>query len=174
MNRWGSTSLFVVLVVLGAGGLMRSGAAPQQAGPSSSPAGSKEREAIGRFVNVFCVECHNSEDKTGGLALDALAGEDLSRNSKAWEKVVRKLAVRQMPPDDAIRPFERAYDSIISTLTGALDRAAAEHPEPGRTDTFRRLNRAEVPERHPRPSWRSTSTTRGCCRTTSRATDSTT
>ena len=31
----------------------------------------------------------------------------------------------------------------MSALAGSLDRAAAEHPDPGRTDTFRRLNRTE-------------------------------
>ncbi len=31
----------------------------------------------------------------------------------------------------------------MSALAGALDRAAAAHPDPGRTDTFRRLNRTE-------------------------------
>ncbi len=142
MNRWGSTSIFV-LVLLVASGLIRSAAAPQQPAASSPPGGSNERAAINRFLNLYCVECHNSDDKTGGLALDTLGGEDLSRHSKPWEKVVRKLVARQMPPEDAIRPLEHAYDSIVSTLAGSLDRAAAEHPEPGRTDTFRRLNRSE-------------------------------
>ena len=32
---------------------------------------------------------------------------------------------------------------IVALLTGSLDRAAAEDPDPGRTDTFRRLNRTE-------------------------------
>src|SRR3954464_6188128 len=48
-----------------------------------------------------------------------------------------------MPPPDAIRPSGRTVDPVIAALTGALDRLAAEHPEPGRTDTFRRLNRTE-------------------------------
>ena len=106
MNRWGSTSLFAVLVLLMGGGLIRSSAARPQAPASSLTAGPKEREAINRFVNVFCVECHNSEDKAGGLDFDAIDGGDLSRNPIVWEKVVRKLVARQMPPDDAIRPSE--------------------------------------------------------------------
>src|ERR1700677_4293119 len=40
-------------------------------------------------------------------------------------------------------PLGRTYDSIVSRLAGSLDRAAAEMPDPGRTDTFRRLNRTE-------------------------------
>src|SRR5204863_7278790 len=51
--------------------------------------------------------------------------------------------VRMMPPPGLPRPDEAAYDSLISTLEKSLDQAAAAHPNPGRTDTFRRLNRTE-------------------------------
>src|SRR5262249_55009843 len=44
---------------------------------------------------------------------------------------------------EALRPKGRAYDAFVSSLAGALDRAADERPEPGRTETFRRLNRTE-------------------------------
>ena len=67
----------------------------------------------------------------------------MSRHPEAWEKVVRKLVARQMPPAEALRPEERTYDAVVSALEASLDRAAAEHPDPGRTDTFRRLNRTE-------------------------------
>jgi hypothetical protein len=143
MTRWGTRSLFVVPILIALGGFGRSTTGRPQAPPSSSTTASEEREAIGRFVNNFCVECHNSEDKAAGLDLDSLSAEDLSRNPKAWEKVVRRLVARQMPPADAIRPSLRTYDSIVATLAGSLDRAAAARPSPGRTDTFRRLNRTE-------------------------------
>ena len=41
------------------------------------------------------------------------------------------------------RPSEAAYDGLIAHLETSLDRAAAANPDPGRTDTFRRLNRTE-------------------------------
>ena len=104
---------------------------------------SNEREAIGRFTDLYCVACHNSDDKTADLALDAIRAEDVSQNPKAWERVVRKLVARQMPPADEVRPTRREYDSIVSILEGSLDRAAALKPEPGRTLSFRRLNRTE-------------------------------
>src|SRR5262249_12557511 len=90
-----------------------------------------------------CVECHNRDDKAAGLALDVLGDEGLGRNPASWEKVVRKLVARQMPPAEAIRPSGRTYDAIVGTITEALDREAPERPDPGRTDTFRRLNRTE-------------------------------
>ena len=60
-----------------------------------------------------------------------------------WEKVVRKLVARQMPPPRRTRPEDREYDAVLSSIAGALDIAAAAHPNPGRTDTLRRLNRTE-------------------------------
>ena len=144
MNRRGPKSLFAILLIsVALGGLISSRAAPQQTASSSSPTAPKDPAAVKRFVNLFCIECHNTEDKTAGLALDAIDCDDLSKNPKIWEKVVRKLVARQMPPDEVVRPSGHTYDSIVTALATTLDRAAAEHPEPGRTDTFRRLNRRE-------------------------------
>ena len=102
-------------------------------------------------MDLYCVACHNREDKTAGLALDAISSEDVSRNPEAWEKVVRKLVARQMPPEDEVRPSRRTYDAFVSLLAGSLDRAAAAEP---RSRPDRDLPAAEpdrVPERHPRP-----------------------
>jgi hypothetical protein len=48
-----------------------------------------------------------------------------------------------MPPAGLPRPDESGYEAIVSSLAGALDSAAAAKLNPGRTDTFRRLNRTE-------------------------------
>src|SRR5437016_3955435 len=48
-----------------------------------------------------------------------------------------------MPPAGLPRPDERTYDAVVTSLATSLDKAAAAHPNPGRTDTFRRLNRTE-------------------------------
>ncbi|MDG3006138.1 DUF1592 domain-containing protein [Paludisphaera mucosa] len=101
------------------------------------------REALSRFVGLYCAECHNAEDKSGDLDLERLVAEGVEANPHAWEKTVRRLATRQMPPADAVRPRERAYESILATLEASLDRAAADRPNAGRTETLRRLNRTE-------------------------------
>jgi len=60
-----------------------------------------------------------------------------------WEKVLRKVRARYMPPAGLPRPDERSYDALVSYLETSLDAAAAVKPNPGRTDTFHRLNRTE-------------------------------
>ena len=48
-----------------------------------------------------------------------------------------------MPPVGLPRPDEKTYDAVVASLAASLDSAAAARPNPGRTDTFRRLNRTE-------------------------------
>ena len=95
------------------------------------------------LVNQYCLSCHNSRTQTAGLALDTISAEDLDANWEAWEKVARKLRARQMPPAGGRRPDEAAYRAALASLESALDSVAAATPNPGRTDTFRRLNRTE-------------------------------
>src|SRR5262245_7773347 len=95
------------------------------------------------FIEANCLDCHDRATKSGGLALDDLLTAGIDRNTEPWEKVVHKLNARQMPPKDAPRPDERSYDAAIAALESSLDRAAAAKPHPGRTETFRRLNRTE-------------------------------
>src|SRR5262245_1808031 len=77
------------------------------------------------FVNRNCVGCHNEKSKTGGLALDTKDLDQVAANAEVWEKVVRKLRARAMPPAGRPRPDEASYRSVISQLETTLDRAAA-------------------------------------------------
>jgi hypothetical protein len=93
-------------------------------------------------LNRYCVTCHNERLRTANLLLDQADIENPSAGAEVWEKVVRKLRTRAMPPAGAPRPEESSYDSLASYLETALDRAAAARPNPGRP-AVHRLNRAE-------------------------------
>jgi hypothetical protein len=95
------------------------------------------------LVDEYCLSCHDEDHKKGGLELESVAADAVPRHPDVWEKVVRKLRARQMPPVGKERPDEATYDAVISSLEGSLDRAAAAHPNPGRTATLRRLTRTE-------------------------------
>ena len=94
-------------------------------------------------IDLHCVACHNDRTKTAGLALNMLDVARPGEHAEVWEKVVRKLRGRMMPPPGRPRPDEHVYDAVVSELESVLDRAAAANPNPGRTETFRRLNRTE-------------------------------
>ena len=48
-----------------------------------------------------------------------------------------------MPPPGMPRPEEAAYRTATESIGELLDRQAAARPNPGRAETFRRLNRTE-------------------------------
>lgn len=114
---------------------MDSRAAPTP--PSLLPA------TVRSVVNQYCVQCHDAEMKKGGLDLQELSQSDVAQHPAEWEQAVRKMRARQMPPVGKDRPTGEAYEAALGSLTAALDRAATRNPDPGRTETFRRLNRAE-------------------------------
>lgn len=150
----------VVLVTLTVGvlglGLGRADQPPERSDTAGRPVGeTAEAPRVGEsasrpgrsdftnFVESHCLDCHDAVVQTAGLALDELLAEDIPENTKVWEKVVRKLTTRQMPPAEMPRPDEKSYKAAVSWLTSKLDAAAARRPHPGRTETFRRLTRTE-------------------------------
>ncbi len=130
LKRWVLRIVAMALAVIGQAGLSRA-------------ADLAEKEAFKKFARSYCTECHNEVDGKERLDLEKLLTSDVSTNAEAWEKVVRKLSARQMPPKDAPRPSEQEYTAALAFLASSLDSAAAKSPNPGRTETFRRLNRTE-------------------------------
>ena len=95
------------------------------------------------ILRQYCYGCHNQKLRSGNLALDGLDVAHVGQNAAVWEKVVRKLRAGVMPPLGLPRPEKTAYDGLASWLEAELDRYAAAHPNPGRTEALHRLNRAE-------------------------------
>jgi mono/diheme cytochrome c family protein len=96
------------------------------------------------LLDKYCVTCHNARAKTGGLVLDKDA-VDLSHppeQAETWEKVIRKLHGRMMPPQGMPRPDEATLDAFAASLETSIDRAALARPNPGRSP-LHRLNRSE-------------------------------
>jgi hypothetical protein len=76
-----------------------------------------------------------------GLNIEDLDTADLENNGIVWEKMLRKLRSREMPPD-LPRPTPETYAALITFIEGERDRLAEAKPNPGRP-TLRRLNRVE-------------------------------
>ncbi|HEY5617676.1 MAG TPA: DUF1592 domain-containing protein [Vicinamibacterales bacterium] len=96
-----------------------------------------------RTIDRYCVTCHNQKFKTAGLMLDAADIANPGAGAEVWEKVVRKLRTSTMPPPNMPQPAVEERGALLSWLETTLDQAAAARPNPGRTETLRRLNRTE-------------------------------
>src|SRR5688572_25957749 len=125
---------------------------PMQAAQVNPPA-REAQAATGAAPSVdrtlftkYCVTCHNQALKTRGtvpVAFDTLDLSNLQAAPETWEKIVLKMRAGLMPPAGSPRPDRTAHDAFVTGLETELDRLAAARPNPGRTEPFHRLNRAE-------------------------------
>jgi mono/diheme cytochrome c family protein len=137
-RRWVPRAIGLPLLLLI--GVAYPQARPEQAAAPAAQSAQSEEHAL---LNRYCAGCHNEKSKQGNFVLSTLDVAAVGTDAERWELVVRKLRARSMPPVGRPRPSEAAYDGLIAHLETSLDRVAAANPDPGRTDTFRRLNRTE-------------------------------
>ena len=95
------------------------------------------------ILNQYCVVCHNEGLANAGLVIPELALDSIPAQAEIWERVLKKLHTRTMPPIEMLRPDEEMYHSLIAFLETAIDSAATAEPNPGRVPAFHRLNRNE-------------------------------
>lgn len=109
------------------------------------PAGAAELNgfAYREVVDKYCVNCHDDIEMEGDLDLFTILDDPIEQHPEIWENVIRQLHSKQMPPAKKRQPDDATHAALMSHLSGTLDAAAEANPNPGRTDTFRRLNRTE-------------------------------
>ena len=144
-------------VLAGVSGCLLAAASPATSAPAAGEGGANAA-SVEATLNRYCVTCHNerivngrgtapsmlvSQLRTAGLALDALDPNHVGGDSDDWERVIRKLEARTMPPVGRPRPDEATYGEVVDWLETELDRAAADAPNPGRRPALHRLSRTE-------------------------------
>ena len=95
-----------------------------------------------QLVNRYCLDCHNTSDWAGGLALDTQDVSDVAGDAKLWESVVHKVRAGMMPPGGKPRPSRELMNAFAGGIERELDRAAASRPLVAAAGV-RRLNRAQ-------------------------------
>ena len=93
-------------------------------------------------ITSYCASCHNDALKTAGLSLEQADLESPGKSLDIWEKVLRKLRSRTMPPSGMPRPDEATYNKFADYLEHSLNQYALDNPNPGKA-TLRRMNRTE-------------------------------
>jgi mono/diheme cytochrome c family protein len=148
------TSLLVVIVsggLTGAGPtlaqapVVETAADNSQPPPPDTPAAAAQPALSPRraLLDRYCVGCHNEKLRSGGLALDTADVTKVAERSDIWEHVIYKLRAGMMPPVGRPRPDQPQVETFLAYLETELDTFSRSHPNPGRTETFHRLNRAE-------------------------------
>jgi hypothetical protein len=93
-----------------------------------------------QILDTHCVGCHDADTSKGDLDLASILDDGIEKHAETWEKVVKQLHARHMPPIGKKRPDEAGYDEVVRELTNELDR---QPPKPVASPTLRRLTRVE-------------------------------
>ena len=128
---------FVLAVAVSGPAASRAATAPGGTGGKAVTA-----TAVEATLGRYCATCHNARVIEGrgtapsmlvsqlreiGLAFDTLDLADLADladHTGVWERVVRKLDSRTMPPVGRPRPDEETYEAVAAWLETALDATA--------------------------------------------------
>ena len=129
--------------------LLGAGDPQQSAPPPFRPCRRPPR--IAHVINRYCVSCHNDRLKSGWARARRRSPRTTSaRHPDVWEKVVRKLRARQMPPVGMPRPDEahlRRGDRVPGDVARPRGRGESESRPHGDVPA---AHSNRIPERHPR------------------------
>jgi mono/diheme cytochrome c family protein len=117
--------------------VLKTQAVAQSGAPGAAAAADPQRA----MLTTYCTTCHSSTAKMGGLALDVLNLDSVPKDAVIWEKAVRKLRGRLMPPPGAKQPEQKDIDSFVGFLETRLD-SNTTGPKAGHVP-IQRLSRTE-------------------------------
>ena len=114
-----------------------------QTATQSAEDGSSANELDGHraLVTTHCQTCHSDAAQLGGLALEGMDLEAAADDAEVWEKAIRKLRGRLMPPPGSPQPEQASIDSFVGWLENTLDTQPT-GPRAGHVP-IQRLNRTE-------------------------------
>jgi mono/diheme cytochrome c family protein len=105
------------------------------------------KQSSAATVKQYCATCHAAAIKTAGVVLDPAAlaqgAGQLGKNAELWERVIRQLRAKTMPPVGMPRPDQATYAKVASYIETELDHVSAVNPNPGVLPTLHRLTRTE-------------------------------
>ena len=108
-------SFVVFAAVLATAALTGQGAPAGKATPPSDAASART------LLDTYCAGCHSPAAKAGGLVLDAATLAGMREHRGIWEKSLRKLRGRQMPPPGSRQPSQAEIDAFVTWMEAALD-----------------------------------------------------
>jgi len=93
-------------------------------------------------VKQYCVGCHSDKAKTGGVSFEGITAATIAQDPERFEKAVRKLRGRVMPPPGAKQPDGKTVDSLVAWLEESLDKVPTQAYVTDQV-VLHRLNRQE-------------------------------
>jgi len=93
-------------------------------------------------VKQYCAGCHSEKGKSGGVSFEGITAGSIAKDPDLFEKAVRKLRGRVMPPPGAKQPDGKTIDSLVAWLEDSLDKVPTQAYVTDQV-VLHRLNRQE-------------------------------
>jgi mono/diheme cytochrome c family protein len=93
-------------------------------------------------IRQYCSGCHSDRAKMGGVSFEGATAASIAKDPEVFEKAVRKLRGRVMPPPGARQPDGHAVDSLVAWLENSLDQVPSQLHVTDKV-VLHRLNRKE-------------------------------
>jgi cytochrome c553 len=129
----------LVLAIVAVAGVLTATPKPQTA---PRPQGALSAEAQIATINTYCVTCHNNRAKMADVTFEGMTAASIAEHPDIYEKAVRKLRGRVMPPPTAKQPEPKAVESLVAWLEDSLDKVPSQKHIPDQL-VLHRMNRRE-------------------------------
>jgi len=127
------------LLVLGCVAVPTNAAIPADAGVDRG-----FTEAVQPFLKTYCTGCHSGEKPAAQLDLQRYATtESVVQDFSRWNRVLAKLAAREMPPAQVKQPSAEARQQVIDWIQATWASEARTHDGDPGVVLARRLSNAE-------------------------------
>src|SRR6187399_916119 len=129
--------LFLTMLLISSGFLQTRAQTPVRTQTAPAAATDPHRE----MLSTYCITCHSTRAKIGGLMLEGLDLQNPAANAEIWEKALRKLRGRLMPPPGNPQPSQKDIDAFVAWMETSLD-SNTKGPKAGYV-SIHRMNRTE-------------------------------
>ena len=72
-------------------------------------------------ITQYCIACHNDRTQSAGVTFQGVTAASIGDHAETWEKALRKLRGRQMPPPGSRQPDQKEIDAFVAWMEATLD-----------------------------------------------------
>ena len=95
------------------------------------------------MLDAYCTDCHNDAELAGEFSLQRVSASSVAAHPDRWERVVRRLRGKVMPPPGSPHPGAEQVQAFVAALEATLDASAESKGAVPGSVVLHRLNRVE-------------------------------
>jgi mono/diheme cytochrome c family protein len=130
----------ILIVGLALAGVFMATPAPQGGAATAQTTATTSAQLA--TMKEYCATCHSDKAKMAGVSFEGVTPASITEHPEVFEKAIKKLRGRVMPPPGAKQPDAKAADALVAYLEDTLDKAETKQHIRDKV-VLHRLNRKE-------------------------------